>query len=166
FDGTTRLGRGSRCAGQVVDDGQPADAGLGGQFVDLVGEPGERLGRCGRVHQHAPGLYQLAGRVALDDLAVDDHLGHRESVLGGVLAHLVSGGGAVPAARAKVVVDRGGIAVADRPFRLGDGVPDLLWGGFDVDAVDLGGDIGGGCHGSLSSSLLRSTSAVMGRSVN
>ena len=40
--------------------------------LDLVGEPREALGRHVRVHQHPPGLDELARRVGLDDLAVDD----------------------------------------------------------------------------------------------
>ncbi len=40
-------------------------------LVQLVAQPGETLGLESVVHQHPPGLDELARRIGLDDLAVD-----------------------------------------------------------------------------------------------
>ena len=86
-----------------------------------------------RVHQHPPGLDELARRVGLDHLAVDDDVGHTRRPRISSL-----GAGAVGAAGAQVVLDAAAVAVALGPLRLGDRVPDRLGRRLDVDPVDLG----------------------------
>src|SRR4051794_21449464 len=58
-----------RRPGQLVGDGERGDAVLA--LLELVREPGEALGRQGRVHQHPERLDQPVRRIDLDDLTVD-----------------------------------------------------------------------------------------------
>ena len=146
---------------EVVGHGQPGHVAVG--RVDLVGQAREALGGHVGVHQHAPGLHELARRIRLDDLAVDDDL------RGAVGEELLARVRAVRAARAQVELDAAAVAVAPAPFRLGDRVPDRFRRRLDVHAIHLGREaacLGHGRHAFPSSSLLRSASAETRRSVN
>ncbi len=115
-----------RRALELVDHRELRDAAPA--LGDLVREAREPFGRHRLVHQHAPGLDELARRVRLDDLAVDDDVGSREPHLGARLLHRLARERAVRAAGAQVVLDSTTVAVPLAPLGLRDRIPDRLSG--------------------------------------
>ena len=148
---------GERSVLDVVRHRELADAAVAGR--DVVGQTRRPLGLDLVGPQRAPHHDKPARRVGLDDLAVDDLLGH---------AHLLVLGRRfveIRAARAQVVRRQPSVAVLLRPLRAGEGLPDPLGRRLDEDAIDLRRRLGHGRHDSFSSSCLRSVSALTRRSV-
>ena len=81
-------------------------------LLDLVGDARRPLRRDLVVPEGAPRLDELPRRVGLDDLSVDDHLGHAHRL------HLRGGERPVPAARPQVVLGDAAVAVLLRPLGL------------------------------------------------
>src|SRR6266849_3149428 len=68
-----------RCARDVVRHRELRDAASG--LLDLIREAREPLRGQPRIHQHAPGLHELAWRVRLDDLPIDDDIRNARELL-------------------------------------------------------------------------------------
>src|SRR4051794_18744388 len=93
---------------ELVGHRQPRGASR--PLVDLERDARGALGGDLLVPEEAPGLDESARRVGLDDLAVDELLGHAHR------AHLVARDGSVGTARAQVVLRACPVAVPLRPL--------------------------------------------------
>src|SRR5579871_3594295 len=124
---------GVRGAGEVMGHGQLRDPIL--SRSDFICQAREPLGSRRRIHQHTPRLDQLARRVGLDHFAVDNDIWRGEPHRITRRTYLRARRGAVRATRAEVELSGCTVPVLLIPLRLGDGVPDRLGRGPDIDAV-------------------------------
>src|SRR6266545_3179299 len=150
---------------QLVGERQRADPVV--NLLDLVRDAGDPLLGHRRVHEHVKRRDELARWIGFQDLTGDDHLWELVSLRGAGRLERLGRTHGVRAARAQVVVDQAGVAVALGPLGLGDRVPDRLRRRLDVDPVDLCGRtaVRRGAHAFPSSSVFRSASADTWRSV-
>ena len=131
-----RHGVQARHAGQLVGDGEPADAVLARPSISQVSRLKPSAAAVGSM-QHPPGLHQPAGRVDLEHLAVDDDLGESQPIAADAcfISSVANARYAPPGPQ--LVLGGRRVAVAAVPLRVGDRLPDPLRRGLDVDAVDL-----------------------------
>src|SRR5918994_3309432 len=144
---------------ELVDHGEPGGSAF--VLLDFERQPREAFRFEFRVHDHAPRLDELARRVDLDQLTVDDRSAQADFL------HAGSGQDPVGGTRPQVSLDRAAVAIAIRPLGLRDRIPDRLGRRVDVHPVDLGRHrrLRHRRHALSSNSFLRFASADTWRSV-
>src|SRR5947208_1495960 len=101
-----------------MDDRHRADPAR--VFLNLISEARVCFSSRARIKKRVPSLHQLAGRIALNDLADDDFVGQSESL------HFGAGLVAKSAIDLQIIFGAAAVSVSLGPFGFGDRIPDRL----------------------------------------